>query len=200
VVVLHLGNGASACAVLGGRSVDTSMGLTPLPGLVMGTRSGDVDPTVFGHLSRVAEMGVGEVETALNTSSGMQGLCGDSDMRTVLARAGAGDEAAVFALDVYAHRIRQYLGAYAVTLGGLDAIAFTGGVGEHSPAVRERVLDGLATLGIVLDPARNAAVERVGQDAVPVTADVSPVTALVVPTDEEGEIATQALSVIASTA
>lgn len=198
VVVLHLGNGASACAVLGGRSVDTSMGLTPLPGLVMGTRSGDVDPAVFGHLARVAGMGVDEVETALNKASGMKGLCRDSDMRTVVARAADGDEAAAFALDVYSHRIRQYLGAYAVTLGGLDAIAFTGGVGERSPEVRERVLAGLATLGIVLDEARNAAVEPGGRDPVPVTADVSPVTALVVPTDEEGEIATQTLSVIAS--
>lgn len=198
VVVLHLGNGASACAVLGGRSVDTSMGMTPLPGLVMGTRSGDVDPAVFGHLSRVAGMGVDEVETALNKASGMQGLCGDSDMRTVVARAAAGDGAAAFALDVYAHRIRHYLGAYAVTLGGLDAIAFTGGIGERSPEVRERVLAGLATLGIVLDPARNAAVEPGNRDPVPVTADVSPVSALVVPTDEEWEIATQTLSVIAS--
>ncbi len=198
VVVLHLGNGASACAVLGGRSVDTSMGLTPLPGLVMGTRSGDVDPAVFGHLARVAGMSTEAVEAALNTASGMRGLCGDSDMRAVSARADAGDEAARFALDVYAHRIRHYLGAYAVTLGGLDAIAFTGGVGERAPEVRELVLAGLDSLGIVLDPARNAAVDKDCRDPVPVTVEGSPVAALVVPTDEEQEIATQALSVVAS--
>jgi acetate kinase len=198
VVVLHLGNGASACAVLGGRSVDTSMGLTPLPGLVMGTRSGDVDPAVFGHLARVAGMGVEEVEAALNRDSGMKGLCGDSDMRAVVARAGAGDEAAQLALAVYAHRIRHYLGAYAVTLGGLDAIAFTGGVGERSPEVRELVLAGLDSLGIVLDPVRNDGVEPGGRDPVPVTVEGSPVVALVIPTDEEHEIATQTLSVVAA--
>jgi acetate kinase len=198
VVVLHLGNGASGCAVLGGRSVDTSMGLTPLPGLVMGTRSGDVDPAVFGHLARVAGMGADEVEAALNTASGMRGLCGDSDMRAVVARAGAGDGAAQLALEVYAHRIRHYLGAYAVTLGGLDAVAFTGGVGERSPEVRELVLAGLDSLGIVLDPGRNEAVDRDGRDPVPVTVEGSPVAALVVPTDEEHEIATQTLSVVAA--
>jgi acetate kinase len=198
VVVLHLGNGASACAVLGGRSVDTSMGLTPLPGLVMGTRSGDVDPAVFGHLARVAGMGADEVEAALNTASGMKGLCGDSDMRAVVARAGAGDASAQLALEVYAHRIRHYLGAYAVTLGGLDAVAFTGGVGERSPEVRELVLAGLDALGVVLDPARNQTVDPSGRDPAPVSVEGSPVAALVVPTDEELEIATQTLSVVAA--
>lgn len=193
VVVLHLGNGASACAVLGGRSLDTSMGMTPLPGLVMGTRSGDVDPAVHGHLARVAGMAAEEVDAALNRDSGLRGLCGESDVREVVSRAEAGDLEADLALEVYAHRVRSYLGAYAVTLRGLDAVAFTAGVGEHSGHVRARVLAGLDTVGLELDPARN---EATAEGVRPVTTDDSPVTALVVPTDEEWEIASQTLAVL----
>jgi acetate kinase len=193
VVVLHLGNGASACAVLGGASIDTSMGMTPLPGLVMGTRSGDVDPAVFGHLWRVAGLDVDHVERALNKDGGLKGICGDSDMRQVEARAKAGDEAAVLALDVYAHRVRSYLGSYAVTLGGLDAIAFTAGVGENSAYVRARILEGMQALGVVVDEGRNASIAGGIRQ---ITVDTSPVPALVVPTDEEWEIATHALALV----
>ena len=192
VVVLHLGNGASACAVRGGLSVDTSMGLTPLQGLVMGTRSGDVDPAVFGHLDRVAGMGVEEVEEALNRKSGLLGLCGDGDVREVVERAGGGDAAADLALDVYAYRIRAYLGAYAVALGGLDAVAFTAGVGENSSEVRRRVLDGLEWLGLRLDEVANSS----GQDSPRLVSRVDcPVAALVVATDEEREIAVQTAAI-----
>jgi acetate kinase len=195
VVVLHLGNGASACAVRGGRSIDTSMGLTPLAGLVMGTRSGDVDPALAGHLGRVAGLDGEHVEEALNRSSGMLGLTGDPDMRDVQRRADAGDETARLGLAVYAYRVRAYVGAYAVALDGLDALVFTAGIGENSAEVRAEVVSGLGALGLRLDRDRNAAVD--GDDPVtPISTDDSPAAALVVPTDEEGEIARQALELV----
>ncbi len=195
IVVLHLGNGASACAVAGGRSIDTSMGLTPLAGLVMGTRSGDIDPAVVAHLERVAGLGADQVETALNRDSGLLALAGDADVRSVSARAAAGDLAAESALDVYCHRIRGYLGAYAVGLGGLDAVVFTAGVGEHSVDVRARVLAGLGWLGLHLDTGRNASDSTAVRA---ISTHDSRVTALVVPTDEEAEIAIQVIGAIDS--
>ena len=192
VIVLHLGNGASATAVAGGRSVDTSMGLTPLEGLVMGTRSGDLDPAIIPHLGR-AGMTVQDVDAALNKRSGMLALAGDGDLRTVERRDAGGDARAALALDVYCHRIRKYVGAYMAVLGRVDAIAFTGGVGENSDVVRARSLDGLEPLGIRLDGARNA--ER-AKAARAVSADDSPVAVLVVPTNEELEMATEALEVV----
>jgi acetate kinase len=192
-IVLHLGNGASACAVDGGRSVDTSMGLTPLPGLVMGTRSGDVDPALAEYLGRVAGLGLEEVHGQLNSGSGLLGLAGVSDVREVTERAQAGDADAELALDVYCYRIRCCVGAYSAALGRLDAIAFTAGVGENSALVRARALAGLERLGIVVDEARNVASER--GDRV-ISPDGAPVTVLVVPTDEEGEIARQAADVV----
>ena len=195
VVVLHLGNGASACAVLGGRSIDTSMGLTPLAGLVMGTRSGDVDPSLAGHLERVAGLGGADVEEQLNRGSGLLGLAGASDLRDVRRAAEAGDADAALALDVYAYRIRSYVGAYAVALGGLDALVLTAGVGENDASMRARIVGGLGLLGCALDEGRNGAVDR----ADPVT-EISPahgaVAVLVVPTDEEGEIARQAVALL----
>jgi acetate kinase len=191
-VVLHLGNGASACAVRAGRSVDTSMGMTPLAGLVMGTRSGDVDPAVPGHVARIAGMSPDEIDDALTTRSGLLALAGVADMRDVLARAEAGDPDAALALDVYAYRVRSQIGAYAAVLGGVDAVAFTGGVGENAASVRERCLEGLAHLGITLDPDRNGAAAR-GPRLI--SRDGAPVAVLVVPTDEEREIALQALAV-----
>jgi acetate kinase len=193
LVVLHLGNGASACAVQGGRSVDTSMGLTPLEGLVMGTRSGDVDPAVFGHLRRTANLDAEQVEAELNGASGMLGLAGDGDLREVHRRAAEGDEQAVLAVDVYCHRIRRYVGAFMAVLGRTDAIVFTAGVGEHDAEVRRRSLAGLEPLGIRLDEQRNAAP---GDGARAVSADDSPVAVLVVPTDEELEMARQVLELL----
>ncbi|WP_336920874.1 acetate/propionate family kinase [Aquipuribacter sp. SD81] len=197
VVVLHLGNGASACAVRGGRSVDTSMGLTPLAGLVMGSRSGDVDPALAGHLRRVAGLDAEAVEEALNGASGLRGLCGDGDVRDVTRRAEAGEQDAALALAVYAYRVRAYVGAYAVALEGLDALAFTAGVGENSARVRADVCDGLAVLGVQVDPARNADVAAGPGDVVPVHPGAAAGPAvLVVPTDEEGEIARQAVDLL----
>jgi acetate kinase len=198
VIVLHLGNGASACAVRGGRSVDTSMGLTPLAGLLMGTRSGDVDPAIHGHLARVAGMTTEEVEDALNTQSGLKGLAGVADMREVVAHAQAGGRNARLALDVYCYRVRSYVGAYYAALGRVDAITFTAGVGENSPEVREQCLDGLEGLGIRVDPARNHAPPDPDEPAGGriISPDGEAVTVFVVATDEEREIAAQTLEVV----
>jgi acetate kinase len=189
-IVLHLGNGASASAIAGGRPVDTSMGLTPLEGLVMGTRSGDVDPALVLHVRRTSNLSTEEIDAVLNSRSGMLALAGDNDMREVQRRVRAGDPAAELALDVYCYRIRKYVGSYLAALGGADAIAFTAGVGENDPVVRARSLDGLERLGIELDPARNEAGETV------ISSDGSAVTVLVVPTDEELEMATQAAELV----
>src|SRR6185437_8005719 len=142
-IVLHLGNGASVCAVDGGESIDTSMGMTPLPGLVMGTRSGDVDPAILGYLHREAGYTFAQLDKLLNNESGLLGLAGEGDMRDVQAAASGGDETAEAALAVYRHRIRHYIGAYLAQLGRLDAVVFTAGVGENSVALRAQALEGL---------------------------------------------------------
>ncbi|GAA2212118.1 acetate kinase [Nonomuraea monospora] len=187
LIVLHLGNGASVTAVSGGRSLDTSMGMTPLEGLVMGTRSGDVDPAVGGYLARTLGLDAEQVEHALSHGGGLLALTGSSDMRQVRAR---DDAEARLALDVYTRRIRKYVGAYYALLGRVDAIVFTGGVGEHDAATRAESLAGLERLGITVDATLNAAVSG-GERAVSPTGAEVPV--LVIPTDEEGEIARQTL-------
>lgn len=192
-VVLHLGNGASASAVLGGRAVDTSMGLTPLEGLVMGTRGGDLDPGVVLHLMRVGGMDLDGVDDLLSRRSGLRGLAGSNDLRDVVRAADAGDRRAVLALEVMAHRLRKYVGAYAAVLGGLDALTFTAGVGENSARVRAAAVAGLEHLGVRLDRARNEAPDR---GARVVSADDSAVAVLVVPTDEELMIARHALATV----
>ncbi|MCQ9366640.1 acetate kinase [Brevibacterium sp. 50QC2O2] len=189
-IVFHLGNGASATAVSGGKSVDTSMGFTPLEGLVMGTRSGDIDPAALFHLARRADMSTGDLDTLLNKRSGLLGLTGASDMRDVLERREAGDQDAALAYDVYVHRLRAYAGSYLAQLGGADVIVFTAGVGEHSPAVRADALSTLGFAGIHIDPVRNA---QAGSGISVISPDDSPVTVLVVPTNEELEIARQTL-------
>jgi len=191
-VVLHLGNGCSASAVVGTRPVETSMGLTPLEGLVMGTRTGDLDPAILFHLARVAGMSIDELDSLCNKRSGLLGLTGSNDMRTVLAAMAEGDRAADLAVEVYVHRIRKYIGAYAATMGGIDVLTFTAGVGENSPFVREKVCAGLEFLGIHLDPDRNAGITGEG----PITTDGSPAEAWVVPTNEELMIARQTLQVV----
>lgn len=192
-IVLHLGNGASACAVDGGRSVDTSMGMTPLEGLVMGTRSGDLDPAVLIHLARRAHLSTAELDELLNRRSGLLGLSGRGDMRDVRKAARGGDEAAELALGVTVHRLKHYVGAYTALLGGLDVLTFTAGVGENDAALRAEVLTGLEVLGIRLDPERNA---DPSHDARVISADDSAVTVLVVPTNEELEIARQSLQAV----
>ncbi|OJF10834.1 acetate kinase [Couchioplanes caeruleus subsp. caeruleus] len=183
VITLHLGNGASACAVQGGRSVATSMGMSPQSGLVMGTRSGDIDPTVIFHLHRVAGLPIEEIERSLTRSAGLQGLTGANDMREIQRRRDEGDPAATLAFAVYCRRIKEHVGAYLALLGHTDAITFTAGVGENSPAVRSAALQGLSTLGIEIDEARNNRGDRI------VSPDAARVAVCVVPTDEELEIA-----------
>ncbi|MEU8022736.1 acetate kinase [Micromonospora haikouensis] len=193
-ITLHLGNGASACAVAGGRSVATSMGMSPLEGLVMGTRSGDLDPTIVFHLRREAGMGVDEIDDLLNHRSGLLGLAGVNDMREVLARRAAGDPAAALAFDVYTRRITGYVGAYYALLGRVDAVTFTAGVGEHAAPVRAAALAGLERLGIAVDPARN---DGSGDRVIsPAGAEVA---VCVVGTDEEREIAREARAVAEAT-
>lgn len=193
IIVLHIGNGASAAAIDGGRSIDTSMGMTPLEGLVMGTRSGDVDPAVIFHLNREAGLGFEELETMLNKQSGLLGLTGNGDMRDVQDSASRGDEVAEAALAVYRHRLRHYVGAYVAQLGGLDAVVFTAGVGENNALLRRRTLIGLDFLGITIDDDKN---ELGSREARYISREGAPVAVLVIPTDEELEIARQAAELV----
>lgn len=194
LVVCHLGNGASMAAIRGGASVDTTMGMTPLQGLVMGTRSGDIDPAVVLHLMRVGGLGLDEADALLNRESGLKGLAGHQDMRTVRARAEAGDDDAILALAVYGYRIRGYIGAYLAAVPGVQALVFTAGIGEHDARLRAEVCEPLAHLGIRLDPARN---EADGGGVRAIDDGTGPIRILVVPTDEEAEIARQAAETVA---
>ncbi|WP_163756667.1 acetate kinase [Mycobacterium botniense] len=192
-IVLHLGNGASASAVLGGRPIETSMGLTPMEGLVMGTRSGDVDPGVISYLWRAAKMSVDDIESMLNHCSGVFGLSGERDFRRLHDLIESGDVAAQLAYDVFIHRLRKYIGAYVAVLQRTDVLSFTAGIGENDVAVRRDALTGLSALGIELDERRNAdphpGVRRI-------SADSSPTTVLVVPTNEELAIARDCVQLI----
>lgn len=194
LITLHLGNGASVAAIRGGRSVDTSMGMTPLEGLVMGTRSGDLDPAIPGYLHRVAGLSPDSVDEALQQRSGLQGVCGEHDMREILRRVKAGEASARLALEVYVYRIRKYIGAYWAVLGRVDGLVFTAGVGEHSPEVRARVCSGLEGWGVQVDAAANAAAN--GIEAA-IHAEGSPVGVWVIPVDEEIEIARQTVDCLA---
>ncbi|MFG2074244.1 acetate/propionate family kinase [Nonomuraea maritima] len=191
LIVLHLGNGASATALSGGRSLDTSMGLTPLEGLVMGTRSGDVDPALAGYLSRVRGLDAEHTELALSREGGLHALAGSGDMREVRAR---DDAEARLALAVYTRRIRKYVGAYYALLGRVDAVVFTGGVGENDAATRAESLAGLERLGLVVERRLNESDSRQERAVSPPGAEAA---VLVIPTDEEWEIARQALALVA---
>ncbi len=186
LICCHLGNGASVDAVRGGKSIDTSMGLTPLEGLMMGTRSGDIDPAMVGFLARLLGKTLAEIEELLNRESGMLGISGiSSDLRDVEREYANGNDRARLAMEVYAYHIRKYIGSYAVSLGRVDAIIFTAGVGEHASLVREWACRGLRAIGAVLDPFRNA----VRHDEAIISKDDSPVKIMIVPTNEELMIA-----------
>jgi acetate kinase len=192
LITLHLGNGCSATAIDQGRSVDTSMGLTPLEGLVMGTRSGDVDPALVGHLVRHAGLTVDEVERLLNERSGLLGVSGLSrDMRELLnAAEGRPNSRAALALDIFCYRVRKYIGAYLAVLGGADAIVFGGGIGERSAVIRARVCHGMDWCGLRLDPVRNeAAVGLASGEAAKISEDGTKLACYVAGVDEEVEIA-----------
>jgi len=194
VVTCHLGAGASLAAVHSGRSVDTTMGFTPLDGLVMATRSGAVDPGLVLWLEEHAHTPSGELAETLEYRSGLLGLAGTADMREVLSRAAAGDPRAVLGRDVYLHRLRGFIAAMAAAMGGLDALVFTGGVGENAAEIRLRAADGLGFLGVRLDEQRNAPAEH-GDDW-EISADGAPVRAFVVTAREDKEIAAEVRSVL----
>lgn len=193
VISLHLGNGASACAVRGGLSVETSMGVTPLEGLIMGTRSGDLDPAIPLILAR-AGWDTDAIDTLLNSGSGLKALCGDNDMRAINARAAAGDDTADLARQMFVHRLRKYLGAYLAVLGRVDVVVFTAGIGEHDSWVREQVCADLEAFGIRIDPTANR-VATSGERAI--HAPESAIAVWVIPTDEEYAIASQSWQLVA---
>ncbi len=188
LIVAHLGNGASMTAIRRGKSSATSMGLTPLEGLVMGSRAGDIDPAIPGFLERQGGLSPEQVDHLLNRESGLTGLCGTRDLREIHAAIDRGDESATEALSMYIHRIRHYLGGYLVNLGRLDALVFTGGVGEHDAIVRESVCEGLNMMGLAIDPEANRAP---GEATRPLHQPHSPAGIWIVPADEELEMVRQ---------
>ena len=194
-IVCHLGNGASVSAVQGGVAVEASMGLTPLAGLVMGTRSGDVDPGLHAFLGRELGMSLDQVDNLLNKKSGMLGLCGVTDFRDIADLIASGDEAAELAMGVYVHRMVSYIGSYLAVLGRVDTLVFTAGIGENDDDVRSRVVSRLEPLGFQLDPEVNKV--RSKQPRV-ISRPGSPVTVLVVPTNEELAMARETIQAIRS--
>jgi acetate kinase len=192
-IVLHLGNGCSASAVRGGMAVEASMGLTPLQGLVMGTRSGDVDPGLHTFLHNELGMSVGDIDAMLNKQSGLKGMAGVNDFRELEQRRASGGEDAQLAFEVYVHRLKHYVGAYLAILGRLDVLSFTAGVGENNPALRTAVTDGLDGLGIVVDPVLNNAPSRSARVVSPTG---SPTQVAVIPTNEELAIAREAATLL----
>jgi len=193
LITLHLGNGASMAAVKGGRSLDTSMGMTPLEGLIMGTRSGDIDPAIIFYLERQPGLERDEVEFILNHESGLKGICGANDMREIEKLAEAGNARAQLAIEMVCYRIKKYIGAYYAVLGQLDALVFTAGIGENSPLIRARSCRGLSHLGIDVDPLKN---DRRSEEPFEIQSTSSRVKILVVPTNEELEIAEQTVACI----
>jgi acetate kinase len=185
VITLHLGNGCSAAAIKGGDSIDTSMGFTPLEGLVMGTRSGDLDPAILDFIAEKEGLSAPQVESLLNKQSGLLGISGlTHDMRELLDEEREnGDRRARLAIEIFCYRVRKYVGAYLAAMNGADAVVFTGGIGENSAAVRARICDGLEWLGLALDPARNEA-QTGGREGL-ITRDDARLAAYVIPTDEE---------------
>ncbi len=193
VITCHLGNGCSMCAVSQGRSVDTSMGLTPLEGLVMGTRTGDFDPAILFYL---ADKGytIQQLNTLCNKESGLLGISGESnDMRNLTELAAGGDERAQLAIDIFCYRVRKYIGMYAAVLEGVDAIVFTGGIGENAPEVRSKICANLVSLGIDVDNTKNTATIRQEGD---VSTDTSKARVLVIPTNEEQAIAKDTYQIV----
>jgi len=193
LITLHLGNGGSVTAIKQGKSVDTSMGMTPLEGLIMGTRSGDIDPAIPFYLNQNKDMSSEDVNNMLNKHSGLKGICGENDMRAIHAMADAGDKSAERALDMYCYRIKKYIGAYFAVLGRVDALVFTGGVGENDSQVREKICDGLELFGISIDLNKNAIRNKKIKD---IKGSQSALSIFVIPTDEELEIAMQSMSYV----
>jgi len=193
IITLHLGNGASAAAIQAGRCIDTSMGLTPLEGLVMGTRSGDLDPAILFYLGRQSGLDIDALDKMLNKQSGLKGICGENDMRTISQKAEDGDKRAKLALAIFSYRIKKYIGAYMAALGGVDCVVFTGGIGENSALIRQMSCQGMERLGLLIDDKQNRIRQK---ETLEIQAPGSEVKLLVIPTNEEYEIASQTLQVI----
>ncbi len=193
LITLHLGNGGSVTAIKQGKSVDTSMGMTPLEGLIMGTRSGDIDPAIPFYLNKNPGMSCDEINTLLNQQSGLKGICGENDMRTIHAMADTGDKSAQLAIDMYCYRIKKYIGAYCAVLGKVDALVFTGGIGENDEQIRETICAGLSFFGISIDPHKNA---MTSTKIIDIKDKKSTLSVFVIPTDEELEIAMQTMMCI----
>ena len=195
LITLHLGNGASVTAIEKGRSIDTSMGMTPLEGLIMGTRSGDIDPAIIFYLGKKTDLSQDEMESLLNKHSGLKGICGVNDMREIAEMANAGNELARLAIEMYCYRIKKYIGAYSAVLGSVDALVFTGGIGENAVDIRARSCEGLSRMGIEVDEDKN----RLKTSGIrEIQRDRSSVSILIIPTDEELEIAEQTVAKIQS--
>ena len=188
LITIHLGNGCSIAAIKDGKSADTSMGFSPLSGLVMGTRSGDIDPSIIFHLINQLGYDPEQVNTLLNKRSGMLGLTGFSDMRDIGKAAKEGNKDAVLALEMYAYRVKKYIGSYAAVLNGLDAMVFTGGVGENDVNTRQRICSEMQFLGIHLDEEKNKMTSTAIRE---INNEILPVKILVIPTNEELEIVKQ---------
>jgi acetate kinase len=193
LVTAHLGSGASICAIEKGRSIDTSMGMTPLGGVIMGTRGGNFDPGALIYITEQKGYSVAEIDRVLQKESGLKGICGSNDMRDIHARAADGDERARLALDMFIHRIRQYIGAYFFVLGNVDSLVFTAGIGEHDPLTREKCCAGLEPFGLILDREKNQTGRGQARE---ISTPDSPVRILVIPTNEELEIARQTVEVL----
>jgi len=195
LITIHLGNGASMAAIKRGKCVDTSMGMTPLEGLVMGTRSGDIDPALPFFLADQLGMNLKEIDNLLNKESGLKGICGTNDMREVIELKRQGDQKAKLALDIYCYRIKKYIGAYLAVLGSLDALVFTAGIGENSSEVRALSCKGLDRLGIRIDEEKNA---RKSEGIREISQPDSPIKILVIPTNEELKIALETVRALES--
>ena len=201
IIALHLGNGTSAAAILGGKSIDTSMGMTPVEGLLMGTRCGDIDAGILFYLAREKrasmierdpERTAQELDDLVNKESGLRGICGENDMRTIIDRVENNDKQAILALDIFCSRIKKYIGAYLAALNGADAIIFTGGIGENASMVRALSCQNMTNLGLEIDPEKN--MRRLDSSGIQeIQTDASPIKILVIQTNEELEIATQTL-------
>lgn len=194
-ITLHLGNGASVTAIKNGESIDTSMGLTPLEGLVMGTRSGDLDPAIMFYLARKRGFDIEELDTILNKKSGLKGICGTNDMREIYALVEKGNEKAQLALDMFYYRLKKYIGAYSVVLERVDCLVYTGGIGENDYRTREKSCEGLEQLGIKIDKEKNKAC---GREICEISTPESKVKVFVIPTNEELEIALQTQELVKS--
>jgi acetate kinase len=183
LISFHIGNGVSACAIEKGKSIDTSMGMTPLEGLMMGTRSGSIDPSIIGYLMHEKKMTIEEIDLLLNKKSGLLAIAGTNDLRSILLAKEQGDTNAALAIDMFVYRLKKQLGAYMAVLQGVDAVIFTGGIGEHSAVIREAMCEGIKHLGIMLNTDKNNNNESRIDDS------TSTVALLVIPTDEERQIA-----------